>query len=64
MSAGSLAASKMEPVNSPVASLSFMPAFASNQESEVDKNSFETATSSVNCFTEVVVTQNYPDISR
>lgn len=54
----------MENVSSPVAALSFMPAFASNQESEADKTSFETATSSVNCFAEVVVTQNYSDISR
>jgi len=41
-----------------------MPAFTSNQESEADKTSFETATSSVNCFAEVVVTQNFSDISR
>lgn len=44
--------------------LSFMPTFSSNQESEGDKTSFETAASSVNCFAEVVVTQNYPDMSR
>lgn len=41
-----------------------MPTFSSNQESEGDKTSFETAASSVNCFAEVVVTQNYPDMSR
>lgn len=50
--------------NSPVSELSFMPTFSSNQESEGDKTSFETAASSVNCFAEVVVTQNYPDMSR
>ena len=54
----------MEPVNSPVAALSFMPTFTSNQESLADKSSFETPSSTVNCFAEVVVTQNYSDISR
>ncbi|XP_078358790.1 uncharacterized protein LOC144643411 isoform X2 [Oculina patagonica] len=54
----------MENVNSPVTALSFMPTFSSNQESDADKTSFETAASSVNCFAEVVVTQNYSDISR
>ena len=55
---------KMESVNSPVASLSFIPPFGSAVESDADKTNFETATSSVNCFAEVVVTQNYSDISR
>lgn len=54
----------MEGVNSPVASLSFIPPFGSTVESDADKTNFETATSSVNCFAEVVVTQNYSDISR
>ena len=44
--------------------LSFIPAFTSNQESDNDKNSFETSVSSVNCFGEVVVSQSYSDISR
>ena len=54
----------MESVNSPVASLSFIPPFGSSVESDADKTNFETTTSSVNCFAEVVVTQNYSDISR
>ncbi|XP_068746352.1 high mobility group protein 20A-like [Montipora capricornis] len=54
----------MESVNSPVTDLSFIPAFTSNQESDNDKNSFETSVSSVNCFGEVVVSQSYSDISR
>ena len=58
------AAFKMENVSSPVTALSFMPTFSSNQESDGDKTSFETSASSVNCFAEVVVTQNYSDISR
>ena len=44
--------------------LSFMPTFSSSQESEGDKTSFGTPASAVNCFAEVVVTQNYSDISR
>ncbi|XP_020606958.1 high mobility group protein 20A-like [Orbicella faveolata] len=54
----------MENVSSPVTALGFIPTFSANQESDGDKTSFETAASSVNCFAEVVVTQNYSDISR
>ena len=54
----------MEDVSSPVTALGFIPTFSANQESDGDKTSFETAASSVNCFAEVVVTQNYSDISR
>lgn len=55
----------MEPVNSPASTpLSFMPNFTLNQESEADKDSFVASTSSVNCFADVVVSQNYSDISR
>lgn len=44
--------------------LSFMPNFTLNQESDADKDSFVASTSSVNCFADVVVSQNYSDISR
>ena len=54
----------MENVSSPVTALGFIPTFSANQESDGDKTSYETAASSVNCFAEVVVTQNYSDISR
>lgn len=55
----------MEPVSSPESTpLSFMPNFALNQESDADKDSFVASTSSVNCFADVVVSQNYSDISR
>lgn len=54
----------MENVSSPVTALGFIPTFSSNQESDSDKTSFETAATSVNCFAEVVVTPNYSDISR
>lgn len=64
ISAGPFYHFKMENVSSPVTSLGFIPTFSANQESDGDKTSFETAASSVNCFAEVVVTQNYSDISR
>ena len=55
----------MEPVSSPESTpLSFMPNFTLNQESDADKDSFVASTSSVNCFADVVVSQNYSDISR
>ncbi|XP_029191531.2 uncharacterized protein [Acropora muricata] len=55
----------MEPVSSPESTpLSFMPNFSLNQESDADKDSFVASTSSVNCFADVVVSQNYSDISR
>lgn len=55
----------MEPVSSPESTpLSFMPNFTLNQESDADKDSFVASASSVNCFADVVVSQNYSDISR
>ena len=39
-------------------------AFTPAQETEQDKSSFETASSSVSCFSEVVVTQDEADVSR